>query len=69
MSESKFFLIECRMFKCHINKRQAAEYLGISRLTFDQRLKGLQPWTLTEMYDLMELLSIDPAEMSIYFPR
>ena len=45
-----------------------AKVLLITAQTFSEKVHGKSPWTLDEIYRLLELMECSPAAMHIYFP-
>lgn len=52
-----------------MNGADMARLLGISSTTYSYRLCGKTPWTITEMYKIMDTFGIDYSEMSNLFPN
>ena len=48
--------------------QEAARELLITYQTFSEKVHGKSPWTLDEIYKLLELMECSPAAMHIYFP-
>lgn len=56
------------MRQAGVTKRQAREYLGISRTAFYRKSNGKSEFTLAEIRKLMELLNLESAD-EIFFDR
>lgn len=41
---------------------------GITEQAFSARMTGKTPWSIHEIYALMELLGLEPERMAEYFP-
>ncbi len=54
------------MQDCNITKKQAREYLGISRTAFYRKSNGKSEFTLGEIQKLMDLLHLESAD-EIFF--
>ena len=46
----------------------AAEF-HCTRQTVSNKLRNITPWTLDEIWIVMDLLEINPKSMAYYFPR
>jgi hypothetical protein len=44
-----------------------ASLLGMSPASFSQRKAGTVPWTLPEVFQIMDILEIPKSEIALYF--
>ena len=56
-----------RMAEKGLTQGDVAKALGITSTTLRKKLKGLCDWKLTEIYKLIDLLSISYEEVFDYF--
>lgn len=57
-----------RMAERDVTGKYLAHLWHCSEQCISARMTGRQPWTVHEIYTLMDLLGIDPAQMAQYFP-
>lgn len=43
--------------------------LGLCPTAVSHRFTGRTPWTIEEMYKVLDLIGADPEELHVYFPR
>lgn len=46
-----------------------ADFFGLSKASVSSRFTGRIPWSLTEMYQLMDLIKEPDEKLNYYFPR
>lgn len=58
-----------RLKQLGINQSDLAKKFGLSQASISHRFSGKVPWTLDEMYRLMDICQANYEELHIYFPR
>ena len=58
-----------RLHELGLHQQDIANALGLSNSAVSHRFHRLTPWTLQEMYAILDLCRAKPEEMHIYFPR
>ena len=43
--------------------------MGLSEASISHRFRGRTPWSIDEMYQLLDICRAQPEELHIYFPR
>lgn len=61
--------IRAQMVRRGMKGPDLAGKLGVSDSTISAKLCGRTPWTVDEMYYIMDLFHIPYAELHIYFPK
>ncbi len=67
MNTKKFVALRAAMFAYGITQEELAKICGISRTTMCDRLRGVQPWTSSEMDKVGACLGIDRDSYGFYF--
>ena len=65
----KFRYLRGRLQQLGIDQTMLGRHFGVSQATISHRFSGRSPWTLPEMYELMDICGADPSELGQYFPR
>ena len=58
-----------RLRQLGIRQMDLAKELGISEASVSHRFRGRVPWTIDEMYQLLDICRAQPEEMHLYFPN
>lgn len=58
-----------RLKQLGIRQQDLAGPLGMNVSSVSHRFTGRTPWSVDEMYKLMDICRADPSELHIYFPR
>lgn len=58
-----------RLMQLGLNQTTAGRRLGLSQPAMSARMTGRTPWSLDEMYQLLDICHAPAAELPIYFPR
>lgn len=69
MKMNRFRLLRGMLHGRGYNQPEVAELLGLSVSSVSNRYRGKTPWTLDEMYTLMDAVNADYAQMSELFPK
>ena len=65
----KFAALRKALRKNDYTTQELADHLKKSRPYISQRLNGLRPWELTDMYAILDWLYIPHSELHIIFPK
>lgn len=57
-----------RLRQLGIRQQDLGRLLGLSQSAVSHRFCGRVPWTVDEMYHLLDICHAQPEEMHIYFP-
>lgn len=58
-----------RLRQLGYQNKDLAPVLGIGAASVSHRMTGRQPWSLDEMYKLLDLCGDTPENLHLYFPR
>lgn len=64
-----FKSLKAKMFEKEVDQKWLAQKMGVGPHTIGNRMNGRTDWTLTEIYQVCDLLGIDYSQISFYFPR
>ena len=65
----KHMALRKRMLEKDVSQRELAKRIGMSVAWFSQKMTGKHPFSISEAWEIMELLSISPEKMAQYFPN
>ena len=65
----KFELLRRALAGYGIHHSDLAIELGKCSTEISHRMTAKKPWTLEDMYKILELINVDPSQMHRYFPR
>lgn len=68
MSRKPHAALRGRMTERDVTGKYLARLWKCSEQRISAHMTGRVPWTIHEMYTLMDLLGIEPQEMAKYFP-
>ena len=57
-----------RLRELGLNQEDLGDALGISGPAISHRFTGRTPWTIDDMYKVLEVCRATPEELHIYFP-
>lgn len=57
-----------RLRQLGITQGDLAKRWGVTQATISHRFCGRIPWSIDEMYDLLNLCRAKPEELHVYFP-
>ena len=57
-----------RLKQLGITQGDLAKRWSVSQATISHRFCGKTPWTIDEMYDILEICHAQPEELHIFFP-
>ena len=58
-----------RLKQLGITQGDLAKKFHLTQASISHRFTGKQPWSIDEMYFLLDLCQAPPEELHIYFPR
>lgn len=58
-----------RLKQLDIDQSGLAIRMGLKQPAISKRLTGRTPWTVDEMYEVLEICKAKPDELHIYFPK
>ena len=58
-----------RLKQLGINQGDLAKRFNLSQASISHRFSGRVPWTVDEMYQLLDICQATPEELHVYFPR
>ena len=61
--------LQGRLKQLGIEREELSTKLNLSKPSLSRRFNNRIPWTLAEMYQVMDVMDADPAELAKYFPR
>lgn len=61
--------LKTRMFEKEVDQAYIAQKLGRSKPYIGDRLKGKQPFSMDDVYTIIEILEIPQEEALTYFPK
>lgn len=61
--------LQGRLKQLGIERDELAIKLNLSKPSLSRRFNNRIPWTLTEMYQVMDAMDADSKELAKYFPR
>lgn len=64
-----FKALRLALMDADIQQGYLARQLRVSVSTITARMNGNRPWTLDEMYLVMDLLRLPYAQLHVYFPK
>lgn len=65
----RFAMLRAAMLGAGYKQSEVAEKIGISPVAFSRRMNGKYPFSLDEVYKLLELLKLPSSEIHTYFPK
>lgn len=63
-----YYKLKGALMTAGYNGYETAKVLLINPATYSQKLNGRYPWTLDEMYTLLDIIGCGCDKMSEYFP-
>ena len=57
-----------RLWRLGIRQSDLGKILGICASSISHRMTGRTPWTIDEMYKILNLLDEPPDKLHVYFP-
>ena len=64
-----FVRLKRRLHKNGYNLPEVAELLNMSKTSVSRRYRALEPWSLDEMYVLMDAINAPYTELHTIFPK
>lgn len=64
-----FKALRVALMDADIQQGYLARQFRVSTNTITARMNGHKPWTLDEMYRVMDLLRLPYAQLHVYFPK
>ena len=58
-----------RLRQLGIRQTDLAKAMGLSEASISHRFRGRTPWSIDEMYHLLDICRAQPEELHIDFPR
>ena len=65
----KHMALRTRMLEKDVSQRELARRIGVSVAWFSQKMTGKRPFYVSEAWEIMKALSINPENMAQYFPN
>lgn len=69
MAHRKYCYLAGRLRQLDLTQSDVAEALGLRQAAVSHRFTGRTPWSITEMYVILDLCHASPEELYLYFPR
>ena len=60
--------LRCRMMRRHVDQIMLATAIGKSPTYVCSRINGRQPWTMTDVYKICDILHIPYSDIPFVFP-
>lgn len=67
--KTRYTEIRAEMVRRGLDGAKMAEALGISRITYSNKLCAHIPFTSREMYTILDLFGRPDSDIALYFPR
>lgn len=64
-----FHKLRMRLLEFDYTQEDVARKTRLGRASVSARLNARKPWTLDEMYDILDMIGEPPSRMHEYFPR
>lgn len=64
-----FRKLRTKLYDLDIGQAYLAKKLGVSQQSVSNRMRGKYPWTLDEMYIVMDLIKEPAEKLHEYFPK
>lgn len=58
-----------RLKQLGVRQAELGDMLGLCSASISHRFTGRTPWSLDEMYKIMEICQAPPEQLHIYFPK
>lgn len=65
----KFAMLRAAFLGAGFRQSEVAEKIGMSADALSRRLNAKFPFSLDEIYRLLDLLHLPASEMNVYFPK
>lgn len=65
----KYRYLRGRLQQLGIDQKTLGRDFDLSQTSISHRFSGRTPWTMTEMYRMLDICGAKPEEMHLYFPR
>ena len=58
-----------RLKQLGVRQAELGDMLGLCTASLSHRFTGRTPWSLDEMYKIMDICQAPPEQLHIYFPK
>lgn len=69
MNKTRHSELRAEMMRRGYDGNRLSNAIGITPVTLSSRLCGKSPWSIKEMYAILDLLNLDYDQMHKYFPK
>ena len=64
-----YLFLAGRLKQLGVRQAELGDMLGLCSASISHRFTGRTPWSLDEMYKIMEICQAPPEQLHIYFPK